>query len=88
MGTRGKLLAWRVFLTVLFDMGRIGAMEPLKRGQIVEVEAYGGERLKRRVVSDLGDTVIVSAEKEFQAALNGEREPEGVGFPRRDVKGG
>jgi hypothetical protein len=86
MSSRGKVGLRRVFLTVLFDMGRIGRMEPLKRGQIVEVEAYGGEWLKRRVVSDLGDTVIVSAEKEFQAAVDGEREPEGVGFPRRDVR--
>lgn len=54
-------------------------------GQVVKVQTYGGERVTRRVVSDLGRTVIVCIEDEFQQAKRESREPGGVGFPRRDV---
>jgi hypothetical protein len=54
-------------------------------GQVVNVQTYGGERVTRRVVSDLGRTVIVCIEDEFQQAKRESREPDGVGFPRRDV---
>ena len=61
-------------------------MDQLKQGQLVEVKAFGGENLIRRVVADLGKTVIVSAEREFEDAISCGKQPRGVGFPRADVK--
>jgi len=56
-----------------------------ERGQIVTAKAYGGEVIKRRVVTDNGRTVVICTEAEYQAAMREKREPEGVGFPRKDV---
>jgi hypothetical protein len=56
-----------------------------ERGQVVSVKAYGGEVLERRVVADLGRTVVICSETEYQAATVAGREPDGVGFPRVDV---
>lgn len=57
----------------------------MELGTIVEVNAYGGEVLKRRVVDDLGKTIVVCNEAEFQKALKEKRQPSGIGFPRDDV---
>ena len=54
-------------------------------GQVVRAKAYGGEILERRVVVDLGRTVVVCCESEYQKATAEGREPEGVGFPREDI---
>jgi len=43
-----------------------------------------GEVLERRVVTDLGRTVVICSESEYQAAKRENREPDG-GFPRADV---
>jgi hypothetical protein len=68
------------------DMTRIPAMmKELTQGQWVTVIAYGGESLQRVVVNDLGRTVIVCTEQEFHSAQQENREPDGVGFPRKDV---
>jgi hypothetical protein len=40
----------------------------LKCGQLVTALAYGGERLKRRVVSILDRTVVICTEDEFHKA--------------------
>ena len=58
----------------------------LSRGQLVTAVAYGGERLTRRVVSDLGRTVVICTEEEFHRAEQEKRTPDGVGFPRKDVR--
>ena len=55
-------------------------------GQVVNVQTYGGERVTRRVVADLGRTVIVCIEEEFDKAARENRKPEGIGFPRKDVQ--
>jgi hypothetical protein len=57
----------------------------LIRGQVVTAISYGGERLTRTVIADLGETVIVCTQQEFHRASQENREPEGVGFPRKDV---
>jgi hypothetical protein len=57
----------------------------LERGQPVKVRAYGGEILERVVVKDLGRTVIIADAQEFHRAISDNREPDGVGFPRKDV---
>jgi hypothetical protein len=54
-------------------------------GNFVIVKAYGGELLTRRVVADLGETVVICSEAEFQKARNEHREPSGIGFPKQDV---
>jgi hypothetical protein len=59
--------------------------EQLRRGQSVKVRAYGGEILERIVVTDLGRTVIVSNEQDSHGAARENREPDGIGFPRKDV---
>lgn len=56
-------------------------------GQEVMVVAYGGERLRRRVVRDLGATIVICNEQEFHKSREENRAPEGVGFPRKDVLG-
>ena len=67
-------------------MATIGSMKrQFQRGQIVKVKAYGGEMLERRVVADLGRTVVICNEEEYQTANRGGRQPEGVGFPRADI---
>ena len=58
----------------------------MEQGDFVRVTQYGGEKLTRRVVSDWGETVIVCNEKEYLAAHNDGREPQGVGFPREYVE--
>jgi hypothetical protein len=57
----------------------------MELGDVVTVRAYGGEILTRRVVADLGKTIVVCSEAEFQRAQRNKREPSGVGFPREDV---
>lgn len=59
--------------------------QQLERGQVVTAKAYGGERITRRVVRDLGRTVVICSEAEYQSATQEGREPDGVGFPRVDV---
>jgi hypothetical protein len=53
---------------------------------MVVVEAYGGEKLTRRVVADRGPSVVICAEAEYVRAVNEGRKPDGVAFPRRCVK--
>jgi len=55
-------------------------------GMTVLVREYGGRELTRRVVRDLGKTVVICNEREFSAARKERREPEGVGFPCDAVK--
>lgn len=57
----------------------------MELGEVVVVRAYGGEILTRRVVADLGKTVVVCSEAEFQKSRKENREPSGIGFPRQDV---
>lgn len=61
--------------------------QKFERGQIVKAKAYGGEILERRVVKDLGRTVVICTDQEYKLAYKEGRDPEGVGFPRVDVKG-
>jgi hypothetical protein len=58
----------------------------MKRGQAVEVTEYGGRKLRRTVVLDRGATIVVCDPEEFAAATKDKREPEGIGFPRKNVK--
>ena len=57
----------------------------MQRGEKVQVTEYGGGKLVRRVVADLGRTVVVCNEKEYASATGEGREPEGIGFPREAV---
>jgi len=58
----------------------------VEQGQIVQVVEFGGRRLVRRVVLDRGNSVVVCSEREYAAAVASKRRPEGIGFPRKDVK--
>jgi hypothetical protein len=54
-------------------------------GTAVLVREYGGRKLTRRVVKDLGRTVVICNEEEYNRAISEGREPDGIGFPRKDV---
>ena len=58
----------------------------MESGQIVVALLYGGEEAERRVVKDKGSVVVLCSEEEYQFALAAKREPEGIGFPRGDVR--
>ena len=58
----------------------------MEKGVLVEVVLFGGGRAKRRVVQDGGKVVIVCTESEYRRARAEGRQPEGIGFPRGDVK--
>ena len=57
-------------------------MEP---GQRVHVTEYGGKQATRRVVKDGGTFVVVCNEREYAAAMEQGREPDGIGFPLNAV---
>jgi len=54
-------------------------------GSTVRVKAYGGQILERKVVADLGKSVVVCTEQEFVASKAEGRKADGVGFPKSDV---
>jgi hypothetical protein len=57
-----------------------------QKGDIVSVKAYPDTILQRRVVGVLDDrTILLCNEREFNEALNDEREPDAIGFPISDV---
>jgi hypothetical protein len=77
----------RLFLQMQFDMANMSAMiTKFSPGSKVSVMEYGGKLLIRYVVEDFGRTVIVCNEDEHNAALTEKRKPNGIGFPRADVK--
>ena len=55
------------------------------KGSLVLVRAYGGDKLLRRVVADLGTHIVVSNPSAYEKALEEGAEPQGVGFPVEDV---
>jgi hypothetical protein len=55
------------------------------KGKVVKVKLYGGEIAERRVLSDKGSVVVICSESEYREALEEDREPSGLGFPREDV---
>ena len=57
----------------------------MKSGQIVDVKLYGGAIVKRRVVADKGDVVVICSEYDYALAMEEGREPDGLGFPRECV---
>jgi len=58
----------------------------MERGQTVEVTTYGGRKLLRTVILDHGSFIVVCNPDEYKTATKEKREPQGVGFPRKDVK--
>ena len=57
----------------------------LKRGDLVDCECYGGEKVIRKVVG-LGDRVVyICTLEEFAAASKEGREEICIGFPNKDV---
>lgn len=57
----------------------------LNVGDTVQIKAWGGKTLIRRVVSIRGDTVAVCCEEEYQAARSEGRQPTAIGFKLKDV---
>jgi hypothetical protein len=57
----------------------------LKAGCLVEVLAFGGEVLERRVVEIIGDTVYICKAEEWKEAKTRGREPSCVGFNQKFV---
>jgi hypothetical protein len=57
----------------------------MAKGQVVNVRLYGGAVAPRRVIADRGDVVVICSEEEYRTAEKEDREPIGLGFPRKDV---
>jgi hypothetical protein len=57
----------------------------MKKGDLVEVTVFGGEKVTRRVVADRGSHIVICNEEEYTNATKENREPEGIGFPKSDV---
>jgi hypothetical protein len=57
----------------------------MERGAWVQVRAFGGEILARRVVEVDGDTIAICRDEEYQTAQREGREPITVGFPRSAI---
>jgi hypothetical protein len=57
----------------------------IKIGSLVEVSAYGGETLRRRVVEIRDETVYICRNDEWDIAKRERRDPQTVGFNRRFV---
>jgi hypothetical protein len=55
-------------------------------GAVVRVKQFGGGSLKRIVIADHGNTVMLCNPDEFKDAAKNKRDPVGIGFPRCDVK--
>ncbi len=58
----------------------------MKQGDWVEALAYGGEKLRRRVVAVEPDKVYICTDEEYQAAVRDRREPTSVGFNPGNVR--
>jgi len=58
----------------------------MEQGQTVQVTEYGGRQIVRRVVADLGLSVVVCNEEEYLLAKAERRVPDGIGFPRDSVR--
>lgn len=58
----------------------------MKPGDVVIARAFGNIELTRIVCQVIGYTVVICTEEEWSAASREMREPDGVGFPVRDVK--
>ena len=56
------------------------------KGDRVWAREYGGRDLDRRVVRELETRVVICTEEEFTRAESEGRDPDGVGFPRKDVR--
>ncbi len=57
----------------------------LRRGMEITVSAFGGKQLRRRVWEDLGRSILVCKEEEYQQAITEQREAVCSGFPKEDV---
>jgi hypothetical protein len=67
-----------------------GSKPAPRRGVIVRAHFYGGSSGPRRFLRFArgGEVVVICAESEWQSAMAAQREPEGLGFPIRDISFG
>ncbi|MBZ5664943.1 MAG: hypothetical protein LAO30_10100, partial [Acidobacteriia bacterium] len=74
-------------LDILYLPNRIAVMSRniLNIGSLIEVSAFGGERLERRVVEVCGETVYIFRDDEWETAKLEHRESQTIGFNRRFV---
>lgn len=54
----------------------------MQSGDKVQLRAYGGSEITRRVVAVSGNTLLVCLEEEYRRAKKEGREPVCVGFPK------
>jgi hypothetical protein len=85
--SQGKTQSFGIIFANSLRHGHLGWRgRTMESGQYVEVTQYGGDKAVRRVVADLGRTIVVCNEAEYGAATQEKRKPEGIGFPRKSVK--
>ncbi len=61
-------------------------MNQLKKGEMVVAKTYGGGEVERRVWEDIGETVYLCSERQYEALNKGWDAPMPIGFPKQDVK--
>lgn len=61
-------------------------MNTLTPGTIVNVQAAGERQLRRCVVEDRGEIVLITTTEEYEQAQVERREPVSIGFRREWVK--
>ncbi len=57
----------------------------MNKGDTVIVLAHGGVKLRRRIVEDKGDVVLLCSDDEFLEAEKIGRVPSCIGFPSKDI---
>jgi hypothetical protein len=83
-----QLRQWKdYFWRFVSSPGTLRAMtdKPLKIGGLAEAVAFRGQKIIRRVVEISNETVYLCLESEWKSANKEGREPQCVGFPRKDV---
>lgn len=60
-------------------------MFEVKRGNIVTVMVYGGEKITRRCAGTEGDTVLLCQDEEFFKSIKENRQPICIGFKFSDI---
>ena len=58
----------------------------MRPGEKVKVRVFGGKTVRRVVVEQIENTVVICRPEEWYAAARENRRPEGVGFPIWDVR--
>ena len=60
-------------------------MTALKKGDTVVAKTFDGGKVVRRVWEEIGNTVFLCSERQFETLQSGWDAPMPIGFPKADV---